>query len=278
MTRRIEGLGFSGSPDVTPKRGVRFRATTSEPKNGGSQERVDRHAQIERIRDVRREDIATILEWAANPEVRKHLVPAPKIPTDWGNESQKGQAIDEYVKYLNNDGEPGKITPALAVNKQDKPLAVAVIRWRGDPYVPTTRGIASLEGLMVDPKHQGKLVGTTFVATLIEVMFYTYKGYVGSGAREIRGWIMTDRQASPWERNFDFFRRLGFQAAPTEKHWAEYARDRGIEDKLAEEERGRDALWLRLLPEWYNRAKQEHSTTIKPCRSLDLNLLRTKTI
>lgn len=273
----IENPGFSGT-DPTNRR-LDLLATTGAVGNDGSQERVDRQIQIERIRDIRRDDIETILMWASVPVVRKHLVPAPKVPSDWNDEKQKQQAIDSYAQYLNNKGEPEKITPAIAIGKRDKPLAIAVVRWRGDPYVPAQERIASLEGLIVDPEHQGKLVGTTFVATLIELIFYGYKGYSGSrGAKEIRAWIMNDKEASPWEKNFDFFRRLGFQVVPTNKHWKEYVEQRRMENQLAEEERGRDALWFHLLPEWYEKAKLENPTIIVPCKSLDLNLLKTNTI
>lgn len=276
MAKGVESPGFTENGNAVE--GI-HRVATGEVGNVGSREMVDRQAQIERIRGVRRDDIGTILEWASDPKVRKHLVPAPKVPSDWNDKTQKQQAIDSYAEYLNNNGEPEKIMPAIAIGKNDKPLAIAIVRWRGDPYVPAQERIASLEGLIVDPENQGKLVGTTFVASLIELIFYGYKGYSGSrGAKEIRAWIMNDKEASPWEPNFNFFRRLGFQVVPADKHWKEYVEQRGMKNQLAEEERGRDALWFHLAPEWFEKAKLENPTIIVPCKFLDLNLLKTNTI
>lgn len=278
MKITVEAGGVDGQDFVAnPVRGVLI-PTGHQIEEGSSYEESGQ-IKIEQIRDVRRDDIKSVLEWASNPEVRKHLVPAPRVPNSWNNRRQVQEAVDRYAEYLNNKGEPEKITPSLAVDASDNPLAIAVIRWRGDPYVPAHERIASLEGLIVDPRRQGKLVGTTFVSTLIELMFDGYKGYSGSrGAKEIRAWVMNDKQASPWQQNFDFFRRLGFQVVPTDKHWKEYVETRGMEDQLAEEERGRDALWLQLLPGWYEKAKAEKPEIIKPCQSLNPNLLKSKTI
>jgi GNAT superfamily N-acetyltransferase len=259
----LEGFDFGS-------RRMRYRASSNR-ENGGAKEK-ELLPQMDHIRAPRREDILKILKWVDNPEVSKHLAPAPRVPADWDDEKQVKLAVNNYADYLNNKGDRGKIMPALAVNFKDEPLAIAIVRWRGDPYVPKDERIASIEGLIVDPEIQGHKIGTEFISTLIKFIFDGYKGYLGSrGAKEIRAWVMTDDIAKPWVRNLGFFTRLGFQEIPDHKPWQTFAAERHID--LADEEKGRgDARWLQLTPELFQRAEADNNS-VKVNSHLDLSLV-----
>ena len=199
--------------------------------------------------------LRTIVKWSCDPETRGHLDPAPGIPiyNDEGvvvtnkipslnNPHEVDEAVADLARYYYNFGEPKKIAPLLAVNKDGKFLAVRTIRGRGAPYVPEGERIASLERLIVNPEFRHVGIGTAFTAISLEYAFE--KGYNGRGAEEIRVWIMQDRTAGDWQKNWDFFRRFGFRVVRTAPHWPEFARTRGFQA------RG-DATWFHLKPEWY---------------------------
>lgn len=208
-------------------------------------------SKLELVRTVEEEDIYTILRWASNSEVRRHLDPAPTVPSNWSNPEEISRCSAELWYYYQNKGEPKKIQPLLAADFLGEPLGVLTIRWHGDPYVPVGRRIASIERLIVDPEMWRKGIGTKLMATAIDLAFNEYKGYSHSqGAKSVRAWIMTDKLASPWERNYNLLRRLGFQVVNDEAHWLEYKRRRRIESY----DEKRDALWMEVYPQWFRDA------------------------
>lgn len=215
-------------------------------------------AKVEKVRHLEEKDLETILRWTRDPETRRHLEPPPDLPEDWQNEKQVQTAIQKLKDYYDNLGEPQKITPLVAVNPLGETVGVLTVRWRGDPYVPPDRKIASIEKLIVDPNLQGHGIGTTLMATSIEYAFLT------RGFKEVRAWIMTDKQAGNWIRNFHFLRKFGFQIVPNAPHWREYAQKRNIPGS-----RDRDALWFMLKPDWYEEQKKVNQD-IKPCSIIDL--------
>lgn len=212
--------------------------------------------------------LKTIMKWSSDEKTRKHLDPAPgvpvfdengkeidTIPPDWNNADNVDCSIADLAKYYFNAGEPQKITPMVSINKLNKPVGVVTIRWKGDPYNPERR-IAGIERLIVDPRLRGYGKGTELVCEAIEYIL-EHKAYETEKgekiwASEIRIWVMTDKQASPWDNNFRFFRKFGFQPVPYYPQWKEYAEKRGFETK------GRDAVWMQLKPSWYFRAREEH--------------------
>lgn len=213
---------------------------------------VPERARVVKVRDILREDLPYILRWSSNPLVRNHLEPPPKLPEDWNNSEQVREALQGLVAYYNNYGEPNKVKTLISMNPFAEPIAVSTIRLRGDPYVPSGSGKVAVERVIVDPDVQNYKVGITHMATTIEYAF-------ANGAREIRLWVMTDRLASPYEKNLGFFRKFGFQVVSGHPHWREYAERRKIR-----EYRDRDAQWLSLKPEWYQIRKTQDST-IRPC-------------
>lgn len=213
---------------------------------------VPERARVFKVRDIQRGDLPYILRWSSNPSVRKHLEPPPKLPEDWNDSEQVQQALQGLVAYYNNYGEPSKVKILISMNPFGEPIAVSTIRFRGDPYVPSGSGKVAVERVIVDPDVQNYGVGTTHMVTTIE---YTF----ANGASEIRLWVMTDRLASPYEKNLEFFRKFGFQVVPGHPHWREYAEKRGIREYS-----DRDAQWLSLKPDWYQRRKAQDAT-IRTC-------------
>lgn len=237
-----------------------------KPREGGGPGRslkdqilVPERARVIKVRDIKRGDLQYILRWSSRLLVRKHLEPAPKLPEDWNNSEQVGEAIQGLVAYYNNYGEPDKVKTLISMNPFGEPIAVSTIRLRGDPYVPSGSGKVAVERVIVDPDVQDYKVGTTHMATTIEYAF-------ANRAREIRLWVMTDRLASPYEKNLEFFRKFGFQVVPGHPHWREYAERRRIR-----EYRDRDAQWLSLRPEWYQTRKTQ-DPTIKPCGTIHIEV------
>lgn len=204
---------------------------------------------IECIRTyVKKSDLLWILNWADDPETRKHLVPAPQVPENWSDEEQIAKAQQELADYYNNYGKPEGITPFVALKPSGKPIAVATLRWEGDQYTNDQKDkrIAIIERLIVDPQEWGKGVGSIFVATMIEYAFQKYTGYEGKGAKEIRAWVMNKGE---WPRNRKLFRKCGFQVMG---HWLEQAEKFG-------EKSDDDADLLRLKPRWWRRAKRDRA-------------------
>lgn len=220
-------------------------------------------SRLELVRTVEKEDLYTILRWASYSEVRRHLDPAPTVPSNWNNPEEISRCSAELWDYYQNKGEPEKIQPLLATDSSGKPLGVLTIRWYGDPYVPVGRRIASIERLIINPQMWRRGIGTKLMTAAIDFAFNKYKGYYHSqGAKSIRAWLLTDKRASPWERNFNFLRRLGFQAVKDEAHWSEYKKKRQI--KPHDE---RDALWMEVYPQWFRDASltlEEKGIDVKP--------------
>lgn len=204
--------------------------------------------------------LKTIVEWAADPETRGHLDPAPGIPVfaedgkiidhrvpDFRKQVEVDQAIAHLAKHYFNGGGSQDIMPIISVNpaNSNELLAVMVVRWRGDKLIPKGERIASIEGLIVDPKQRRKGVGLRLVASAIDSAFYKYKGYArhlgGLGAKQIRAWVMADELAGNYSANLNFFeRKLGFHKMEGRRSdWQDYASMLGEETK-------RNAYWLHL--------------------------------
>lgn len=219
------------------------------------------------IRGVIPTDLVEILQWSADPEVRGHLDPAPRIPEDWGSEEDLlGCVIELNDYYKNQDDDRKKITPLVAVNDKDEPVGVLTIRWRGDPYVPKgSSRVASIERFIVNPQEQGHHVGTVLLASAIEHVFES--GYYGINsdlpAQELRAWTMEDEQAGDWRKNVNLMKKFGFQPIPG-SNWQDYARRRNLETG------GRgNGTWWRLKPEWYQE-KKLHDSSIKPSGNISV--------
>lgn len=210
---------------------------------------------IGKIRGVQAEDLLPILRWSQDAETRAHLDPAPDLPKDWNNPEAVRDATQKLEVYYRNQDEPKNITPIVAVNKLENPVGALTIRWRGDPYVPRDKRIASIERLIVDPQVRGKGVGTELMVEALELAFNKYQGYSDSGAREVRLWVMTDRQAGDINKNINFFRRFGFQVLGG--NWKEFAAKRGIETE-------RDAMWFGLKQEDWEEVKDRNSKSKNP--------------
>lgn len=215
---------------------------------------------IEKIRNVQIEDISKILQWASDPETRRHLDPAPDIPKDWNNPDEVRQATQKLELYYRNQEQgseqPRNITPLVAVDKSGNPVGVLTIRWRGDPYVPRDKRIASIERLIIDPNTRNKGIGTQLLSEAIELCCYTYTGYSGgNGAREVRLWVMSDKEAGDYTKNINFFRRFGFQVLAG--NWKEYAAKRGIDTN-------RDAMWFSLKQEDWEAVKEKNTKMLTP--------------
>lgn len=232
---------------------------------------------IERVRGIRKEDLPIILSWMLNPDVARHLDPIrdfPEITPDTAlAEDITKKALGSLERYYDNDGEPSKIMPFVATDKEDKILAVATLRWKGDKLIKSPK-TASIEKLIVDPKKANQRIGTSLVATMVNFAFNSYTGYTGGQhAREVRAWVFTDDKAGEWISNYKLFRRLGFQAVPGDTHWIEYAATR--EPPISTE--GRDAMWLGVIPEGFNNAKKRairENKSVIPCENFHPSILR----
>lgn len=103
---------------------------------------------------------------------------------------------------------------------------------------------------MVDPKLRRRGIGQAAVEATLPIIFEE-RDYL-----EVRAWIMSDKQAGDWSKNFNFFRKLGFETVQGPyRHWPEYAQERGWETY------NRDALWLGLKRDkWKKRTKSKKKT------------------
>lgn len=216
------------------------------------------NSPVVEIRRIKRPDVINILRWSANPETRRHLDPAPKLPKDWSNSEGVQDAVDELWDYYRNFGEPNKISPLVAANKFGPPIGVTTIRWHGDPYVPIGQGIASIERLIVNPEFCRKGIASELMASALHLAFDVYKGYKtkeepeGRGAKEIRAWVMADKEAGEYSRNINLMSKFGFRVVQgVNRHWRDYAQRRGIETN-------RDAFWFSLQERDYCQLKQDN--------------------
>lgn len=228
--------------------------------NGGAEQPItpERRAEVTLIRGIQGSDMFYIGRWAANPETRRHLDFAPEPPTNWADEGEVADYLGKFEKYYRNIGndpesleDPNKITPIVATNFLGEPTSVLTIRWRGDPYVPKDRKIASIEGVIVNPELHRKDIGTQNVSAALDVIFYIAKVYSGEPAREVRLWVFTDNQAGDFSGNIKFFRQFGFENLAG--NWREYAAKREIPNVG-----DRDSQWFRLTREKWDAVKQEH--------------------
>lgn len=204
------------------------------------------------FRTVKESDYPQILEWLLDEETTRHLSPRPPLPEDWEDKEQIDKALyklHEYYINLNPEqksAEPENITALVATNEKDEALGVLTIRWRGDPWVPKGHKIASIERVIVNPKVQGKGVGTKLVDRALDVIF-DEKDY-----REVRTWIMTDEIAGNWQQNYEFFNKFGFDRFPhPDSSYENYCKKRGIVDP----EGRTKAWWLSLKRETWQERK-----------------------
>lgn len=209
--------------------------------------------EVTGVRLVQPKDLYRILQWFSDPETQGHLDPLPRLPADWSDENQVMEAVLDLGKYYDNQGEPEKITALAAVTDKDKALGVATVRWRGDPWLPKGHKIASIERLIVNPKVRGKGVGSRLVEESLDMIFGKERDYP-----EVRAWVMSDDRAGHWERNFHFFRNLGFGVMAGDHTWREYAQKRG----LGENTENRDAVWFQLKREKWEKMKLEQPSKI----------------
>ncbi len=234
------------------------RFENGQQRGTSREERLKPFEQVKTVREITEPDYTNILHWVSVSETRKHLDPPPaRAILDWTNEADIKAGLQELSQYYQNKEEdPQKITPVVAINDRDESIGVLTIRWRGDPYVPKDRKIASIERFVVNPELQERGVGTQLMLAALEIIFSHYKGYVnGESAKEVRLWVMSDELAGDWQRNFSFFRRFGFEVM--KGNWKEYAAKRGIATD-------RDALWLQLTREKWEKVKEEFKDTPHP--------------
>lgn len=226
----------------------------SPTKPEGPREEIE----VKIIRELADKDYMRILEWFSHPEVQGHLDPLPQLPEDWNNEDQVRSAILKLHEYYINFGEPGKIAAIVAANIKDKALGAATIRWRGDPWLPRGHKIASIERLIVNPRIQGRGIGSKLSDEAERITF------VERDYPEIRAWVFTDRQAGEDRggRNLRFFTKRGYEILRGENYrWSDYAKKRD----LGENSENREALWLSLKREvWEERERARQTEPIQP--------------
>lgn len=218
-------------------------------KEGDDKKEID----IAHIRNVEPRDYLAILKWMEDPETQGHLSPLPKFP-DWNNQERVIEATHELGQYYTNKGEPEKITSLAAVNSKDKPLGVATIRWRGDPWAPKGHKVAMIERLVVNPRIRSRGVGKKLVEEALVQIFE------GKEFPEARAWVMSDTQARGWGRVIEFFHQFGFDQLQGEDHsWEDYQKRREMPYD------GRDAKQLILKKEtWDEKRKTPVQTEVLP--------------
>lgn len=260
MAQKAETLRlFAVGPRESEIRDAVIRMLPGEEEHQDPQEpnsEAQETIEVKGIRPVERKDFYRILQWFSDPETQGHLDPLPKLPQDWSNENQVMDAIFDLGKYYDNQGEPEKITTLVAVSEKDKALGVTTVRWRGDPWLPKGHKIASIERLIVNPKIRGLGIGKKLVEECLRMSF-DEKDYP-----EVRAWVMSDDRAGHWERNFHFFRSFGFGIMSGDHTWREYAEKRN----LGENAENRDAIWLQLKQDKWNKIKAEMPTTLGPSK------------
>jgi GNAT superfamily N-acetyltransferase len=254
---------WSARPDFF-KRGNKVKVTLDDLRNKLPFIRKEKVASPERyeiakIRPIEEEDYLHILHWTSDPETASHLVPPPEIPQNWKREDEVDQAVEKLGRYYRNydekdESDQTKVTPLVAENALGTPLGVETIRWRGDPYVPKWKGIASVERLVVDPnpdvRRQG--VGSELMVAALYVAFEKYTGYNGQGATQVRAWVMTDAQAGDYSKNINFMHKLGFDILQgNDITWERYCAKRGMDSE------GRNAIWWVIKREKWEELKKQ---------------------
>lgn len=254
MARKIEGLIISGGADkLLPP---------------------EQRAEVASIRGIQGSDMLHIAHWVADPETRRHLDFAPEPPMDWTDKGAVEVYLGQFENHYRNIGHdpknpenPKKITPIVVINSLGEPISVSTIRWRGDPYVPKDRKIASIEGVIVDPELRHMHIGTQNVSAALDITFCISKVYSGEPAREVRAWVFTDDQAGDFSVNIKFFRQFGFENLGG--NWREYASKREISNVG-----NRDAQWFKLTREKWTAMKLENPKLGKhaPIDSVNLRI------
>jgi len=238
-------------------------------------------------------DYRVIMEWMSDPEVARHLR-APIHPISLKDFEAIPEALRKIDRYYYNRSrtdengniiydKPEKITPLIAVNSLEEPIATLVIRWKGNPLVGSKkieeqdkdkRNIASIENIIVEPKLQSKHVGTVLMAAALDVVFYRYKGYKEKiGADLVRLWIFTDPPAGDYSKNINLVRQLGFDSIGSDKGgtWREYAAARGMSD-------ARDGQQYELTKERWEEMKREDAELEHPRLVLPLGIINEESL
>ena len=109
-----------------------------------------------------------------DPTIAPHL---DSIPVPFSNTPEHiEQAAQEIMWYYKNkSGDPdiqSQILPLVARNVFDDLLGVVTIRWEGDRFIPkSTLKIASIEGLLVDPKERRQGIATRLLKETLHIIF-----------------------------------------------------------------------------------------------------------
>lgn len=225
-------------------------------------------ARVVKLRGIQDNDLEFIAKWVADSETRKHLDFAPEPPKDCRDKTGVEAYVDKFrYYYRNKDEDPKKITPLVAINAALEPVGVLTIRWRGDPYVPKDKRIASIETFMTNPELRHKGIGKQTFSAALDIIFNEYKGYGGEAAREVRLWIFTDEIAGDYSTDINFVRKYGFENLPG--NWKEYAEKRQINNVG-----NRDAMWFKLTKEKWDKLSRENPELAKhsPVDTLSLRI------
>lgn len=192
--------------------------------------------------------IATLL--IKDPTIAPHLDSLP-VPNSSKPEDIQ-QAAQEIVWYYKNKSDhpdvQSQILPLVARNVFDDMLGVLTIRWEGDRFIPKSAlQIASIEGLLVDPKERRQGIATRLLKEALHIIFEEQK------YDEVRAWVLTDAKAGNYQPNIDLFlNRLHFSlvaddpnAALHDSSWKDYQKKRGIDVD------DRSAIWFCMKREKY---------------------------
>jgi hypothetical protein len=187
---------------------------------------------------------------------------------NWKDAKEVDIAIAELAKYYFNKGQPEKMLPFFSVDQKNQLIGVGTIRWRGDKYVPKDQRIASIERVIVNPDKRDKGSGLRLVSCMIDYAFEHYQGYqFNQGAKEIRTWIMSDRQAGNYSRNETFFsEKLGFEMMKGLGEAGRYADWKAYANEKLNLKTNRNARWWKLTKEKWDEVRK--NLILKPCKIL----------
>ena len=197
------------------------------------------------------------------PGILKHNGEDEYIEPNWKNPVEVDKAIVELAKYYFNEGQPDKTLPLILVDKdkENDLLGVVTLRWRGDKYVPKDQKIASIERLIINPQKRDKGAGARLASYAIDYAFNEYAGYQGGqGAKEIRIWIMADREAGNYSRNESFFsEKFDFEMMKGLGEGARYPDWKAYANEKLNLRTNRNARWWRLTKEKWEEVKMKTS-------------------
>jgi len=292
-SKLIEGVGAIIAPFITEAHTIHI----PRPEDSHLHENLQSPEQFTatKVRRLQQSDISHILRWAADKETRGHLDPPPTIPFSWELNKpetwiEKGEEYQEAVKELslyyrnltkdprqmtdyerdriNVSRESAKITPLVAVNDNDEPLGALTLRWRGDPYVPEHKRIASFERVIVNPDEHYRRKGTgTLLYT--KALDYAFEhGYERKGANEVRAWVLVDDEAGFFHKNITMLENIGFSIIPDRrnKDWRSYKKARNMDTVD-----NRQAYWYQIHKETWREVK-EKSLKLQECAKIPLEL------